>query len=141
MKIVADDFADSIERPELVRADGALAVPVLENAFDDQTWRADDERAMFAEKVRLHDRLRDPCFIFQREEDESLRRSGPLPHDDRAGRRDAFSVRQLLELHRRMDAVAFQLWTEMREQVRASRQIGRCVTGERLAASRHFAKW
>src|SRR4051794_24053922 len=140
MKIVADDVADSIECPELVRADGALAVLVLQNAFDDQSWRADDEGAMLAEEVRLHDRLRDPCFIFQREEDKSFRGSRPLPHDDRSGSGDTFSVRQLLELHRGMDAVAFQLWTEMREQVRASRQIGRCVISKRLVSSRHFAK-
>src|SRR5438067_2962110 len=124
MKIMTDDVAGPFERPELVRAHGTLAVFVLQNAFDDQARRADDQRAMFAEEVRLHDRLRDSSFIFEREEDESLRRAGTLPHDDCAGGGDAFSVRQFLEIHRGMDAVAFQLRTEMREQVRARGEIG-----------------
>ncbi len=57
MEVVARHFADSVQRPEFVRAHGALAILVLQYAFDDQARRTDDERAMIAEESRLHDRL------------------------------------------------------------------------------------
>jgi hypothetical protein len=57
MKVVADDIVDAVQCPELVRAHGTLAILVLQDPFDDQSRRADDERAMIAEEIGLHDRL------------------------------------------------------------------------------------
>src|SRR5947209_380535 len=101
VKVVTGRVTDPLQRPELLCFNGALSLGVLQRAFYDEAGRADDERSMLTEEVRMDDGLRDSGLVFQRQEDESFRSARPLSDDDRAGRRHAASVGKFLQIDRK----------------------------------------
>jgi hypothetical protein len=71
-------------------------VEVLKHAFQQQEGLADQNRAVGLELVRRDDRIGDPCFVFEAQEEESLGCAGALAADDASGDADGASVRQPL---------------------------------------------
>ena len=64
----------------------------LQRAFNEEIWLADDGSFLFAEEIRTDDDVRDPGFVFQREEHKSFRRTGTLTRDYSAGHTHAAAV-------------------------------------------------
>jgi len=52
---------------------------ILQDAFDPKEFLAVDHHAVFLVKVRIHNHVRNSCFIFETQKDEALRCSRTLP--------------------------------------------------------------
>jgi hypothetical protein len=89
---VARDRLQLPQRSEALAFDGESAVLFLEAALDDERARPDDDGAVLAEEVGAHDGLAHAGLVFERQEDESLRRARALPDDDGPRGRDALAV-------------------------------------------------
>src|SRR5437879_9924411 len=61
--------------------DGYSVILILQDAFNPKEFLAVDHNAVFLVKVRIHNHIRNSCFIFQTQKDEALRCSRPLPSD------------------------------------------------------------
>ena len=68
-----------IQLLDMLRSDMNDFVDVLENAFDQQELSVGDERTVPFIKIRVDDCVRDPGLVFDRKEDEPVRRAWPLP--------------------------------------------------------------
>ena len=73
------------KRLDLLRFDQNDAVGILHFAFDDEKRFLRDHEPQLLKQIGRHDRIRDAGFIFQTDEDKSLRCARPLPANDIAG--------------------------------------------------------
>src|SRR5439155_9792545 len=110
---VSATFADAVQRPTLLCFYGTMPLIVLQDSFDDQSGRADDQRAVFAEESRIDDGLGNSRLVFQGEEHESFGRAGALADDHRPRRGYPAAVGKLLQIERGDDVVPLQARSEM----------------------------
>src|SRR4051795_2928411 len=140
MEVMTLDIVQSLQRPEALGTHGGLSFAVLDDPFDDQSGVAEDRGAPFGEKLRVHDRLREAGLVFEREEDEALRRAGTLADDHRARGRHTAAIRDEFQIGGGQDVVALELRAEVLEQMRTDSDLGGLVVGQRFFERGHFGQ-
>ena len=58
---------------------------ILQDAFDSKEFLTVDHHAVFLVKIRIHNHIRNSCFIFQTQKDKAFRCSRPLTSDYASG--------------------------------------------------------
>jgi len=79
--------------PEAVRDDVQHITFALHLAEDAEQSRVQQLAALARDQARTHDYVDVAGFVFERDEDDAIRRSGPLAADDDAGHMHALTVR------------------------------------------------
>src|SRR3954451_20893053 len=140
MEVMTLDIVQSLQRPEALGTHGGLSFAVLDDPFDDQSGVAEDRGAPFGEKLRGHDSVREAGIVFEREEDEALRRAGTLADDHLARGRHTAAIRDEFQIGGGQDVVALELRAEVLEQMRTDSDLGGLVVGQRFFERGHFGQ-
>ena len=110
---------------------------MLQHAFNHQEWLTDHRGALPVVEIGPDDDIRDPGFIFEREEDEALCRSRPLPRNDHARDAHAPAVACARQVGGAQHAAQRQLTAPQRHRMRTDRQAHPRVIGLQALAGVH----
>src|ERR1700677_4183781 len=114
------------------------ALLFLQRPLDHQQRRAMEHRAIRLKQIRSDYYIGDSGFVFERDEEETLRSAWPLTHDDRSRGFHPFTILRISQFHRTEYSARPQPLPQMRHQMRSRRPPGGCVTRERLLDRPHL---
>ena len=102
-------------------------VDILKGAFEEKELPLNHGGAISIENVRCDDDVRDAGFIFEADENETFRGSGPLARNDAAGHADVAAIGDVREIDGAENAEAVQSLPAIGHRVWTDGQAG---TGE-----------